>query len=283
MGHRSSGKGRGFAGSAAVLSSLAIAVAAATPASAAPSGWAPAGSAPVHPGVTTQTRDATCTANFVYTDGSSVYIGQAAHCSGTGGSTATNGCESPSLPLGTPVNVGGASKPGVMVYNSWLAMQQQRERDPNACTFNDFALVKLAPEDAAKVNPSVPFWGGPAPIANTTGTSAGDTVISYGNSPLRGGITQLSPKQGISLGDTGQGWNHGVATVTPGIPGDSGSGFMDDQGRALGVLSTLELAPVPTRNGVGDLGRELAYMYEHSSFDNVRLVPGTEPFRGPLP
>jgi hypothetical protein len=55
----------------------------------------------------------------------------------------------------------------------------------------------------------------------------------------RGGITQLSPKRGVSLGDDGAGWSHNVATVTPGVPGDSGSAFLDANGGALGVLSTL--------------------------------------------
>jgi hypothetical protein len=43
------------------------------------------------------------------------------------------------------------------------------------------------------------------------------------------------------LGDDGAGWSHNVATVTPGVPGDSGSAFLDANGRALGVLSTLPL------------------------------------------
>lgn len=64
--------------------------------------WAPSATAAIHPGVQAFTAGAQCTANFVYTDNTSVYIGQAAHCSGTGGNTETNGCTSPSLPIGTP-------------------------------------------------------------------------------------------------------------------------------------------------------------------------------------
>ena len=85
--------------------------------------WAPAASAPVHPGVQTFTNGAQCTANFVFYDSSNVYIGQAAHCSGTGGNTATNGCTSGTLPVGTKVDVTGASQQGTMVYNSWATMQ----------------------------------------------------------------------------------------------------------------------------------------------------------------
>src|SRR5882762_5378032 len=52
--------------------------------------WAPAGVATIHPGVVTLTKDARCTANFVYTAGGHTYLGQAAHCSGTGQATDTN-------------------------------------------------------------------------------------------------------------------------------------------------------------------------------------------------
>jgi hypothetical protein len=199
-----------------------LAAAQAPTAAAAPT-WAPAATAPIHPGVQTFTDGAQCTANFVFYDASNtVYIGQAAHCSGTGGATETNGCDSGSLPIGTPVEVDGASQPGTMVYNSWLTMQAAGEADPDACAYNDFALIRLNPADFNKVNPSIPFWGGPNGI-DTNGTTQGENVYSYGNSGLRGGVAQLSPKQGVSLGDDGNGWSHNVYTATPGIPGDSGA------------------------------------------------------------
>src|SRR2546430_12056442 len=106
----------------AILTVLA-GLSAAQPAGATPT-WAPAATAAVHPGVQTFTNGAQCTSNFVFTNGTDVFIGQAAHCSGTGGNTATDGCTSGSLPIGTPVTVTGASRPGTMVYNSWLTMQQ---------------------------------------------------------------------------------------------------------------------------------------------------------------
>ena len=246
--------------------------------SAAPTTWAPAASAAIHPGVQTVTRGGQCTANYVFSDGANVYIGQAAHCASTGGATETNGCAASVLPEGESVRVGGASRPGTMVYNSWVRMQAARERDPNICEANDFALVRLDPADWGKVNPSIPFWGGPTGGINTGGTSAGDPVYSYGNSGLRLGLTPLSPKYGVSLGDTAGGWIHQIYTVTPGIPGDSGSAVLDASGRALGVLRTIYLLPVPASNDIGDLGRQLSYMRAHSSFDAVQLVNGTEPF-----
>jgi hypothetical protein len=263
-----------------IIAGLAIAAALAGASTASAAAWAPASSATVHPGVMTYTDGAQCTANFVYTDAAgAVYIGQAAHCSGTGGQTDTDGCTTQSLPNGTPVEVTGASRPGTLVYNSWTAMQSAGETDPDTCAYNDIGLIRLDPADYGKVNPSVPTLGGPTALGETT--AALDDVYTYGNSSLRQGITLLSPKLGKSLGASGGGWTHLVYTVSPGIPGDSGSGFMDAQGRAFGVLSTLQLAPVAASNGVSDLRKMLAYMRTHGGPD-VTLATGTEAFTGSL-
>jgi hypothetical protein len=249
--------------------------------------WAPADTAEIHPGTQMYTEGAQCTANFVYTDGAgNVYVGYAAHCAGTGAATDTNGCDAESLPLGTKVDfveggslVGEGTKvgSGTLTYSSWLTMQQRNETDENACAYNDLALVKVDAADVAKVNPSVPFWGGPVAL-NTDGSAAGETVYSYGNSSLRGGVEELSPKQGTSLGAEGDGWSHPVYTVTPGVPGDSGSAFLDSEGNALGTLSTLAIAPLAGSNGVGDLAHELGYAQQYGGLSGLVLVPGTEPF-----
>jgi hypothetical protein len=70
-----------------------------------------------------------------------------------------------------------------------------------------------------------------------------------------------------------------IYTVTPDIPGDSGSGFLNGSGQAIGVLSTVALAPLAGSNGVGDLSRELAYARAHGLAD-LQVVNGTEPFTG---
>ena len=255
----------------AVLSTLAAAAALPSTAGA----WAPAATATVHPGVQTVTAGGQCTANFIYTAGGNTYIGQAAHCSSTGAATDTDGCLAASLPLGTPVEVTGASRPGTLAYNSWLTMQANGESNADTCAYNDLALVKIDPADVGKVNPSVPGFGGPTGVGGASAT--GDDVYSYGNSSLRFGITQLSPKKGIVVSTDGNGWSRTVYTVTPGIPGDSGSGFLNASGQAIGVLSTVALAPLAASNGVGDLGRELAYARAHGLAD-LQVANGTEPF-----
>jgi hypothetical protein len=266
--------------SARTLVLVALLASLAPPAAGAIPQWAPAATASIHPGVQTRTGGGQCTTNFVFFDAVDVYVGQAAHCSGTGGNTETNGCTSPSHPVGTQVTVGGASRPATMVYNSWLTMQALAEGDPDTCQFNDFALLRLDPADAGRVNPSIPHWGGPVEL-NTAGTQLLEHVYSYGNSSLRLGLTQLSPKKGISLGDAGGGWTHLVSTLTPGVPGDSGSAFLDSRGRALGVLSTINVGlPGGVNNGVTDLARALDYMRANSAFAAVQLALGTTAFNG---
>lgn len=243
--------------------------------------FASAAEATVKPGVQTITEGGQCTANFVYTDGTgAVYLGQSAHCAGTGEATQTNGCAAGSLPLGTQVTVRGASKPGTLVYSSWLAMKKVGEKDVNACRYNDFALVRLDPSDVARTNPSVPVFGGPVGV-DTDGTRAGEPVVSFGNSSLRLGLAATSPKRGVAVGTFGGGWTHTIYTATPGIPGDSGSAVLDAQGRALGTLSTVAILPFTGSNGVSDLSRQLAYARTHGK-PGLTLVQGTERFTGPL-
>ena len=97
---------------------------------------------------------------------------------------------------------------------------------------------------------------------------------TYGNSSLRGGVAPLSPHTGVSLGDDAAdgGWSHPLYTVTPGIPGDSGSGFLSAGGKAVGTLSTLGLAPLPASNNIGDLAKELAFAQANSGISGLTLV-----------
>jgi len=278
-------------GAMALLASsvLGAAVATAPAASAAPT-WAPAATAAITPGVQMYTDGAQCTGNFVFTDSAdNVYVGYAAHCAGLGSATDTNGCLNESVPLGTTVtfNQGGSLissgtqvGTGTLAYSSWRTMRTLgTPTSSTTCAYNDFALVKVSTADKGKVNPSIPFWGGPTGI-DTDGTAAGDRVYSYGNSSLRGGVTELSPKTGISLGDdpADDGWSHPLYTLTPGIPGDSGSAFVSADGAAVGTLSTLGLAPLPLSNNIGDLAKELAFAQAHSGISGLTLVNGTEPF-----
>ncbi len=259
--------------------------------------WTAPAKATIHPGVQMYTDGAQCTGNFVFTDNAGrVYVGYAAHCAGVTSdelvdgaddSTETNGCKAASLPLGTPVRFASGGIAGVgsgetvgrgrLVYSSWLTMQRLRTTRTNPCEYNDFALVRVGRKHVGKVNPTVPYWGGPVGLAKD-GSLPFDDVFSYGNSSLRGGVEALAPKQGVSLGHEYGRWTHPVYTASPGVPGDSGSAFLDSRGRALGTLSTITIFPLTGSNGVSDLSRELAFAKRHSGIAGLRLVKGTRPF-----
>ncbi|HWH30930.1 MAG TPA: trypsin-like peptidase domain-containing protein [Mycobacteriales bacterium] len=250
--------------------------------------WAPVDSASVRPGVPVQTSSGGCTTNFVFyerfVDASGrvrfdVLMGLAAHCFSLGGSTQTNACTTPSRPLGSHARVEGAAYPAILVYSSWITAQQAGERNANVCATNDFALVRLDPRDHRRVNPSVLAWGGPHGI-RTGATAAGEKVYSYGSSSLRLGLTPTSPKRGVAVGTSHGGWNHQVYTATPGIPGDSGSAVLDQRGRALGVLVTLQAAPLAASNGITDLGHALAYANGKTGH-RWQLADGTRGFDTP--
>ena len=232
----------------------------------------------IHPGVQMTSPQGQCTANFVFTAGQMVLLGQAAHCTGTGNDSETNGCTARSAPLGTSVKVSGASRPGRLVYSSWLTMQRRHEKDRNLCAYNDFALVEIDPADVGRVSSTVPVFGGPTGL-RTSGLTHGENVYSYQNSDLRQGLAPTSAKKGVSLGDSGGGREHSVDTLSPGVPGDSGSGVMDSSGRACGVLTTLNLGPAPGTNGVADLAKALSYANQYGDIGDIQLRRGTQAFR----
>jgi hypothetical protein len=181
---------------------------------------------------------------------------------------------------GSPFSTGEEIARGTLAYSSWVTMHQRHETNAQVCAYNDFALVKIAAGDRAKVNPTVPYWGGPIGIA-TGGETEGEQVHSYGNSSIRGGLSQLSPQTGqlLAVDPALGGWSHALQSPTPGIPGDSGSAYLDAHGNALGTLSTLGLA-IPIVNNIGDLAKELRYAQRFSGIPGLALELGTGAFTG---
>lgn len=227
-----------------------------------------------------------------------VYVGMAAHCVGAASNsdTDTNGCTSGSLPLGTTVyfyqGVSGGSSlagivslgngsggrrigSGVLRYSSWLAMKRAHTTNAAACSYNDLALVEVASINRKQVNPTVPFFGGPTRLAALPGTGA--AIYTVGNSSQRG--TERSTAGRV---DAHSIWSDLVTTSDPGVPGDSGSGYMNASGQAVGVLSTLDCSGLLglscTQNGIGSLTQEVAFARAHG-LSTLNLTPGTAAFR----
>src|SRR5256885_13891508 len=91
----------------------------------------------IHPGDQTYTNGGQCTANFIFSDGSNTYIGQAAHCSSTGANTDTNGRTTQSLPPGTPVTIPRPHHPGTLAHHPRTAMHAPGATEAHAGADND--------------------------------------------------------------------------------------------------------------------------------------------------
>lgn len=251
-------------------------------------GWTPPRRATITPGVQTLTGSGQCTTNFVFTDAArNVYLGQAAHCGRL--DDGTDGCRTRTRPLGTRVvfmagattfEPGRTLGHGRLAYSSWRSMQERGVRDPVLCAYNDFALVRVPRSHHRRVNPTLPFWGGPTGLS-PYGASSGDHVYGFGRSSLRTADSTYSRQAATALQDRSEarGWSHTISSSSPGLPGDSGSGYVDEHGRAIGTLSTLTLSTLFVWNGLSDLSRELAYARRHSGIRGLRLELGTTPFR----
>jgi hypothetical protein len=254
---------------------LLVAAVVAAGALASPPPAAAAGGA-IHPGVQLFVDAGQCTGGFILADATRTYIAMAANCAIAGQPADPYGCTTRSLPLGTPVEIRGAARPGSLAYSSWLTMQRVHESDPDICEYNDFALVALDPADVAAVSPTVPVLGGPVG-ARAGGSTAGERVHTYGSSALLLGQEALAARQGVAVRMEGRGFAHRVVDLPPGIPGDAGSPVLDSSGRALGILITIAFTPIPLSNGVVDLARALDYMAGHTELTGVHLLTGGAP------
>lgn len=216
----------------------------------------------IRPGVKISSSYGSCTSNFIFAANSvTYYIGTAAHCFSD---DANNGdpCESRNAASGfSGVTIENARFPGTLVYSSWSAMQQQGEVPASEqCRLNDFALVQIHPDDLDNVHPSALRFGGPTGLYNGL-AAVGDEVFTYGQSSLHFGEPALEEKRGQITQVVADGLAYRVRTDNAGVPGDSGSAVLHEDGRALGVLSDVAVGvgTAPVSNGVVNLDRALAY------------------------
>lgn len=219
-----------------------------------------------------------CTGNFLFLDddGATVYIGTAAHCVSDDlaedEATDSHGCDEdrylPAEPGTVAVRVEGANEPAVLAYNSWYTMQERRDASDTECQFNDFALLRLSPADAARAHPAMWSFGGPT--GDATDEAAGDVIFTHGATSLRPDVEALDARRGV-IASAGT-WSHGTFQLTPGLPGDSGSPVVRDDGQAIGILVTLQVSPLPLSNGITDLGQALAYANGPGGMDVTLLT-----------
>ena len=183
-----------------------------------------------------------CTMNFVFADGSgNRYIGTAGHCVNGGGDVI--------MQVATRVDPTGLTF-------ATLAKIGRVAKKVNAGIGADFALVR--------VDPGWPVISGVAGAYGPTGVFCGDPlgqpVTHYGH----GYVFLVGPGQAkygevipdASLVFKGK-WDTGFNWVGYGLPGDSGSGVMNDAGLAVGDLThgvSVAGLPVPGLSFGTDMG-----------------------------
>ena len=237
----------------------------------------------VGPGMQMVTQGRVCTANFVFRDRAGrTFVGYAAHCASPGADALTDGCRATSWPNGTRVRfargvnsafAGTTVGYGRLYWSSWRAMRRTGVQDAARCLHNDFALVQVEAAYLSRVDPTMPFWGGPTGLAGPP--AQGGRVYTYGSSAARGSSRSiLSPKAGHVTDRYF--WGATVFTPAVGIPNDTGSGLLDNLGRASATLSVPN-ASRPGGNRTGALAAEVRFANWHG-LRGLHLVRGREPF-----
>jgi hypothetical protein len=153
-----------------------------------------------------------CTANFVFTDGTSKYIGTASHCTDSVGQPVVMQVDTTTL-----AEVGTVAK-------------RTSQQEPG----EDFALIRIYPEVASKwgVDPKVPVVGGP----NGIYTGCDPVGVSHYGHGYGVAVAQGKPETGIATN-----WNNdGYGWTGFGAPGDSGSPVvLTGSGEAAGNFTHL--------------------------------------------
>lgn len=198
-----------------------------------------------------------CTANFIWQDAATRYLGAAGHCFIPEGTTATHGPGADYDASGVVVSVcvsncsfGGEM--GFIVTGDLVtlgAVAYSRQTGADGDVGNDFGVVTIPAGLASLVRTSMPVFGGPTAVENVT---LGRMLCHYGNGVVVGETWPTMGRVGIGGGSTPTYWMADLASAF----GDSGSAVVtcgvngvDLQGQgAAGVLTHLGVE-VGTQHG----------------------------------
>jgi hypothetical protein len=226
----------------------------------------------IGPGVQLVTGGRACTASFVFRAGHRVFLGYAASCATRTPVTGTDSCRARPLPRGTVVRLvdrGRTVGHGRLAYSSLRALRRAGVTDAATCAANDFALVRLRGAARHRIGTSMPYWGGPTGLGPLP--TAGSTVFGLAQ-PSRAARTL--PRAGQVVAVTGA-----TATVNTPLPSrraSRGGGFLDDAGRAVGILTA---SAGSGDNVVVSLADAVAFARAHG-LPGLHLVRGRDAFSG---
>lgn len=160
-----------------------------------------------------------CTTNFVFGSMGSYHIGTAGHCGKVGESVLM------------------IFAPGVLANIGTVV------KSVNGGIGNDFALISIHPAFQEMVSPSMAHWGGPN--GSYSGPGAPLVVKHSGHGLVIG--TGGTPRVGVGTLFTSTAWRF-IGAITF---GDSGSGAIDGNGKAIGNIThiSVNFSPLGTAAG----------------------------------
>ncbi|HEX2850793.1 MAG TPA: hypothetical protein VHN98_09580 [Acidimicrobiales bacterium] len=195
--------------------------------------------------------DFLCTANFLWSSGTTHYLGAAGHCFLPGGVPAAVGSDP--YVKDVQVCVAGCAfggQLGAIVTGDMRSLGQvvyARQLDAAGNDVgHDFGIVTVPSSLASLERPSMPVWGGPSGSA-TIGT--GTPVCVYGNGVVLGETFPTKGRTGVGTTESDGAWY----AVLPSSPGDSGSAVENCAPGGAGLAGTTAVG-ILTHLVIGDVG-----------------------------
>lgn len=214
----------------------------------------PEGIGPGTPLIITIPNDGTygCSANFVWRQGSKLYLGAAGHCfvSATAKATHGEGADFDASGVVVDVCVAGCEGNsdthtliGTVVRLGRVAYARQTDPTGTEDVGNDFGVVEIPAEAAHLVRPGLPVWGD---FDGVTTLEFGKLACHFGNGLVTGETFVTKARVGVGGGSDEDSWYGDFVAA----PGDSGSGIIGCESTLLGIKGTGAIG-VLTHLGVG--------------------------------
>ena len=195
-----------------------------------------------------------CTANFVWADGATRYLGAAGHCFVPAALSATHGPSADYDASGVVVDVCVSGCEGNFqtseLTGTWVRLgpvAYARQASPTGeAVGHDFGVVELPAAVASQVRTSLPVWGGPTGVHTL---ALGQTGCHYGHGLVFGEVFPTKGRIGVGGFSDALSWGGDFAAG----PGDSGSAMVECGltgltlgGRgAVGILTHLGVSADP--------------------------------------
>ncbi|HWC36644.1 MAG TPA: hypothetical protein VG650_17685 [Mycobacteriales bacterium] len=218
----------------------------------------------IHPGVSVNYGDVTCTVGAVLRQRHRYYLAVPSSCGGIDlGKPEQDGCVSPQTPVGSPVSIEGAKHRGTLVYSSFSEMQLHSDTNPNRCYYNDLALIRVDRRDDARVSAAIPGVGVPRRVLSKLPASG--TALKVGGDSATAGATHH------------KGWELDASSATAMFKTPDCGSSVTAGPDLVGMLLVLPKGPLPgapvaqSAAQTFNLFRALQYLRRTPGFHRVHL------------